>query len=140
MSYKELENNYRMIQDASKEGELGIFTAMSVSSNLGTVTRTKRFEALRGLADLALAVTAYKTAKGTYPSSLEELTPEYIDRIPIDPFKGALLESKHIDGGLDLYSQGPGPESEDSEKGPIHFYCGRNAYHKNRVKVAQDHP
>jgi hypothetical protein len=140
MSYEELEKNYKMIQDASREGKLGIFTGMSVSSNLMTVTRTKRFEALRGLSDLALAVTAYRTAKGTYPSSLEELTPEYIDRIPIDPFKGAPLEIKHIDSGLDLYSQGPGPESEDSEKGPIHFYCGRNAYHKNRVKVAQDYP
>jgi len=89
---------------------------------------------------LALAVTACKAAKGTYPSRLEDLIPEYIDRIPIDPFKGAPLKIKQIDGGRDLYSLGPGPELEADKKGPIHIYFGRNVYHEYRVKAVRNKP
>lgn len=139
-SYEELEKNHEIIINASRAGELGIFTALVVPSNLGYVTRTKRSETFRGLADLALAVTAYKAAKGAYPLHLDDLIPNYIDRIPIDPFKGAPLKMKHIDGGLDLYSLGSESELEADKKGSIHFYCGRNVYHEYRVKAAQDKP
>ena len=99
-----------------------------------------RMEACRGLADLALAATAYRVARGHYPSRLEDLVPDYIEDIPFDPFDGKPLKIEKVQGGLDLYSVGPDPK--DLEEGSrwgvsIHFYLGREAYEKYRVEPAK---
>ena len=98
------------------------------------------YEARQGLADLALAMTAYKSAKGRYPEKLEELVPNYIDRIPIDPFDGKPLKMKPVKGGLELYSTASHPEIKpqaDTQE-PINFYLGKEAYEEFRVKPARE--
>ena len=99
-----------------------------------------RMEACRGLTDLALAATAYRVARGHYPSRLEDLVPDYIEDIPFDPFDGKPMKMKALDGSLDLYSVGPDPKDlEEGSRwgGPIHFYIGREAYEKYRVEPAK---
>jgi hypothetical protein len=39
-------------------------------------------------AETALALARYRLDHGAYPESLEELVPEYLDEMPVDPFTG----------------------------------------------------
>lgn len=75
---------------------------------------------------------------GSYPAKLEDLMPVYLDRIPQDPFDSKqTLKMKPVGGGIDLYSIGPGSESQPLDPGAIHLYLGREAYEKFRLKPAQ---
>ncbi len=63
------------------------------------------------------------------PDSLTELTPDYLDAIPIDPFDEKPLRYKRLSHGYKIYSVGYNGEDEDgaSEKsnasiGDITFY------------------
>jgi hypothetical protein len=98
------------------------------------------YEARQGLADLALAMTAYKAVKGRYPERIEELVPHYIDRIPIDPFDGKPLKMKSVKGGMELYSTASHPEIKllGSTQDPINFYLGKEAYEEFRVKPERE--
>ncbi len=87
------------------------------------------------LCRLALAATAFKTQHGRWPKTLDELTPQYIDAIPKDPFSTQPIQMKAVEGGLDLFSVGP-PEDSNLNNEPIHFYLGPEAYRKYRVEPA----
>lgn len=112
----------------------GLFTRLATPQYSGYLARGLALDARRGLADLALAATAYKEAKGRYPDKLEDLVPDYIDRVPVDPFDEKPLKVKSVDGGIDLYSVSASPTSPDLKSDPIHFYLGREAYNELRVK------
>jgi len=62
-----------------------------------------------GLAHLRLAIVLlglelYRAAKGAYPNKLEELVPDYMPEVPIDPFDGQPLRYKAQDGGVFVWS------------------------------------
>ena len=59
----------------------------------------------------AMASTAFKGANGRYPAKLEDLFPDFIDRISLDPFDGKPLKMKPVEGGVELYSVGRHPKS-----------------------------
>jgi hypothetical protein len=136
-SYEVLKTNLKSISDAEKAGEMGFMTVLISPSYYGYISRAMKCDVHRGLCDLAMAVTAYRAKNNSYPADLKELVPEYIDRIPLDPFDGKPLKMKSVDGGLDLYSVGSEKEDEYNDKiEPIHFYMGKEAYEKFRVKPA----
>jgi hypothetical protein len=66
-----------------------------------------------GLANLHLALTAlaleqFRVAHDNrYPASLSELTPNYLDATPMDPFDGQSLRYRKQGAGYVLYSIGP---------------------------------
>ena len=140
-SYEEL---YRSIAKADqiKFSEGGILSMMSIIPKYLYIDHIMSNDARKGLADLALAVTAYKAEKGRYPEKIEELVPEYIDRLPIDPYDNQPLKLKHIKGGLDLYSAGYNPKLDlkrkDDPKEMIHFYLGKDAYEEYRLKPERE--
>lgn len=76
----------------------------------GTESR-KYFEyahALDGLLEVALALRAWQLDKGSYPDSLQQLLPAYLDTLPADPFsvRGTFHYRRGKTGYL-LYSLGP---------------------------------
>lgn len=89
------------------------------------------------LCDLAPAMTAYKSATGNYPGNLDALVPNYIDRVPADPFDGKPLKMKPVNGGVELYSPGPDARYEYNDKLTLNFFLGKGAYEEFRVKPAQ---
>ena len=95
--------------------------------------RMELLDARYRLMALALAATAYRASNGTYPVRAEDLLPDYLAEIPIDPFDGKPLKLKTLPGGLDLYSV----RSEDINRA-IHFYLGRDLYEEKRVKPARE--
>lgn len=84
------------------------------------------YDAQNRLASLALALTAYRSDKGEYPKSLEELVPAYIASAPIDPFDGKPLKMEEVKGGLRIFSVYPTKE-------PLDFYLGKEAYLSHRL-------
>ncbi len=73
-----------------------------------------------GATQLLIALKCYKIDNGDLPDSLDELVPQYIDKIPIDDFDGKPLrysKQKKIiySVGSDLEDSG-GPEPEEWEK------------------------
>jgi len=138
-SYEVLKAHLKALSDAEKTGEMGLMTGSFSPQYYHYISHAMKYDVHRGLCDLAMAVTAYKARNNSYPTKLEELVPEYIDRIPLDPFDGKPLKMKPVDGGLDLYSVGSEKEDEYHDKiEPIHFYLGKDAYEKFRVKPALD--
>jgi len=140
-SYEELYHNLEKVNQI-KASEGGILSMISIISYGSFINRIMSNDARKGLADLALAVTAYKSEKGRYPERVEELVPEYIDRLPIDPYDNRPLKLKRVKGGLDLYSAGYNPKTDlkrkDYPKEMIHFYLGKDAYEEYRLKPERE--
>lgn len=61
---------------------------------------------LRG-AVVMIAVERYRRAKNRWPDTLAELVPEYLAKVPLDPFDGALLRYRRLGDGVVIYSVGP---------------------------------
>jgi|GEM_PF-3709864 len=127
-SYENLKASMNAISDAEKSA-MGLWASVHVPNYSYYNPRAMKYDVHRGLCDLALAVTAYRAASKTYPAKLQELIPKYIDRIPTDPFDEKPLKMEPVEGGLDLYSIGPG-----GKDGTIHFYLGREAYERYWVE------
>lgn len=125
----------------SREGV--ILTKISPPNFKSYLGRCLVYDACQGLAELALAATAFKAAKSRYPEKIEELVPNYIDRIPTDPFDGKPLKMKPVKGGLELYSIGSHPKYQYEKlsakpMGPVSIFLGKEAYEQFRVKVERE--
>jgi hypothetical protein len=59
------------------------------------------------LTDLAFALASYRIEHGRYPEKLDSLTPEYLARVPEDPYGKGTFPFRLQDGGYVLYSVGP---------------------------------
>jgi len=122
-SYADLEASLEKIQQAYESGQMGIFTSISTISYSGFVVRAKYRDAYEGLADLALGAAAYKNTTGHYPEAADDLVPQYIEKIPMDPFDGQALKINLTDDGIDLHTAEP--EAFDipglKNRGAIHF-------------------
>jgi hypothetical protein len=136
-SYEELYYNTNKVNQI-KSSEGSVLSGISIISYGLFIDRIMSNDARKGLADLALAVTAYKVERGRYPERVEELVPKYINRLPLDPYDNQPLKLKHIKGGLDLYSVGYSPnldlKRKEDPKEMIHFYLGKDAYKEYRLK------
>jgi len=119
------------------------YTFDSVNQNTSAliyIDRIASLDAYRRIMDGAVAVSAYRESKGTYPETVYDLVPEFLEKILIDPYDGKPLKIKKVQGGLVLYSIGPVSrdlEGKSSERMPIHFYIGLQAYEKYRVDPAK---
>lgn len=103
-------------------------------------------EADQRLANLAAAASAYYAAENAYPLRDRDLTPTYINEIPIDPFDGKPLKMKSVASGLVVYSIGPDFKDnggtvtytqpyEEKKSGDIIFRLGA-AYDRDFLKPA----
>jgi len=65
-----------------------------------------RIRALLSLAGTALAIERYRLATGKVPGQLEELVPQYLERVPTDPFNSQPIRYRCPGPGYLLYSVG----------------------------------
>jgi len=111
--------------------------AMSSVAMRSMLTRDTYVESQLSLLAASLALRAYKLEKRAYPSNLVELIPDYLERIPKDPFDARkALHYKNEQTNYVLYSLGPdrvdngGTESTDrffdtNQKGDIRLKVRR---------------
>jgi len=69
-------------------------------------------------ATVALAIERFRLKMGRCPETLAELAPEYLPTLPEDPFDGALLRSRWLDGGYVVYSVGEDGVDDDGKERP----------------------
>jgi hypothetical protein len=65
-----------------------------------------RADAMHRLAQLALAAEAYRARTGQLPERPDDLAPQYLARVPTDPFSGQPLRLKRDGKDLVMYSIG----------------------------------
>lgn len=72
-----------------------------------SIHRVAAVQATVTIARVACALERHRIAKGRYPKSLGELSPQFLSRIPVDPVNGAPLKYELIgETGYVLYSIG----------------------------------
>ena len=68
------------------------------------------------LVDVALALAAYRQETRQYPVQLEQLVPEYLDKIPEDLFVGKPVRYQRKSRGYLLYSVGPNQKDNKGQR------------------------
>ncbi len=69
-------------------------------------------------AKAALAVERYRLGRGRLPETLGELAPEYLDRVPEDPYDGESLRYTKLERGFVVYSVGEDGVDEGGKEKP----------------------
>lgn len=138
--YPQAAKELLVFEETFQKEPQGLFVRMFIM--YGPITyrfRIAEADALQVLMQAALAATAFKSDRGEYPAALDELVPEYMAKIPKDPFNGKPVQLKVLDGGLDLSCVGDELDAvHKKDQGPIHFYLGAEAYEKYRVEPARE--
>jgi hypothetical protein len=128
-NYQEAVANLEGIGKARQEGRFGLLTSIVMPGYDTYLNRVKDYDARRGLSDLALAVTAYQAAHHAYPAHLADLIPEFIDRLPVDPYGIGTFDLTVVEGGVVLSSAKPSQATEGEQPGrPLDFVLGGQAY------------
>jgi len=78
-------------------------------------------------AEAAIAAELFHRRHGRMPASLDELVPEFLPKVPLDPYDGQPLRSVARDGSLVIYSIGhnstddDGHRADDIDEGDLTF-------------------
>ena len=83
-------------------------------------------------AKFAIALRLYCMKHGAYPDSLDALVPEFLDKLPLDPFSGKPYVYRRDGSGFVVYSVGHNGVDDggvevtgDRDKGDIVWKCSR---------------
>lgn len=76
-------------------------------------------EASRNATVALLALERFRRNHAKWPEALNDLVPDYLDAVPIDPFDGKPLRYRHTDGKILLYSVGKDGEDDDGKPGVL---------------------
>jgi len=119
----------RMTADAGKSGvrvffEHKAFCSLLVPQGLGMARKTAFAQTAADTAGIACAVERYKLAKGKLPEALEELVPQFMEKLPHDIIDGRALKYRRTEGGhYAIYSVG---WNEKDDGGVTGFRKGEN--------------
>jgi hypothetical protein len=84
-----------------------------LSSSTAFIRLTGKILALVRCTILAVAIERYRLSRGELPGSLNDLSPPYIDSIPLDPFTGKKLLYKRVGETYLVYSVGINRRDDD---------------------------
>jgi hypothetical protein len=84
----------------------GILIGMLVRPLDGMITAEARRATRSQLAELMLAVAAYRQENARYPTGLEQLCPDYLEELPLDRFSAAPFRYRSLGDEYLLYSVG----------------------------------
>jgi hypothetical protein len=83
-------------------------------------------------AQLAIALRLFRIKNGHYPAALSELVPEFLNKLPIDPFSGKDFIYRVEGNGFIVYSvgftgvdHGGVEDPKDRQAGDIVWKCSR---------------
>jgi hypothetical protein len=84
----------------------GMFTRILTPALARIAQLAGRSEAQLRTAWTGLAVERYRLAQGTFPEDLQQLVPDYLEAVPLDPFDGQALRYRRMHPGYIVYSIG----------------------------------
>lgn len=92
---------------------------LSVKALLGGVKKhIAKHEAEIEVCRIGLALKLYLQQNQTYPETLDKLAPEFLEKIPVDPFSGKAFIYKKAGHGFILYSIGPNMRDDGGKPMP----------------------
>ena len=102
--------------DASNLDALGVLFVGNITNKQARITFARN-DARLAICLTQLALQGYKHEKGIYPNTLQELTPNFLTKMPIDPFGEQTLQYRRAGESYLLYSVGP--DGIDNNGAPI---------------------
>lgn len=81
-------------------------SAMILPPVHGSVTRQAECFARIRISTMATAIERFRLVHGQLPDNLNELVPQFLSAVPVDPFDGALLRYHRLAKGYVIYSVG----------------------------------
>jgi len=96
--------NYLEAASRAAQKNACILSGMLLPSLSRIVVREAATEAAIRLAATALTVERFRADRGRLPDNLSELTPQFLDALPPDPFDGAPLRYRRLTNGYVIYS------------------------------------
>ena len=97
-----------------------ILSSMLLPSLSRVVMREASNQALLELATSALAVERFRLAEGRLPTNLKELTPRFLDTVPIEPFDGNPVRYRRLASGYVIYSVDADGHDDGGVEAPEH--------------------
>jgi hypothetical protein len=94
----------RLIQsyyDTFEPPDFSILPIYALTSDIETLSSMRN-------ARTAIATELFRRVNGRWPDNLQELVPDFLDEIPIDPFDGMPLRYRHMKDGEELRAEYPG--------------------------------
>ncbi len=93
-------------QEVRQLPQNAVLTRMLLPSlaKLGDAFRRKH--ALLRCTIVALAAERYRREKKSWPDKLDQLCPQYLAAVPLDPYDGKPLRYRHVKDGVVIYSVG----------------------------------
>lgn len=116
--YYEARPDLQAFEASWREGRRGILTALLAPAMQNVVALASEADTERLLARTALASIAFKAKTSSYPDRLDALVPDFLPRVPVDPFSGRPLRLKQDGGGLTIYSVGRDLKDDDGHRNP----------------------
>jgi hypothetical protein len=104
--YYEARPDWQAHEQSWREHKRGLVTMILAPATERVVVAATEADAGRLLARAALALTAFKAKTGSYPDTLDALVPDFLPRVPLDPFSGRPLRLRRDGDGLVIYSVG----------------------------------
>jgi hypothetical protein len=93
-------------------------TLLFLPSFDAVATRKAEHDAAVAVARMGLALKLFKQKNGAYPDTLDNLAPEFIENIPVDPCTGKALIYRKSDAGFILYSLGKDQHDDNGTPRP----------------------
>lgn len=87
-------------------GSIHLVSRMTMSGTPRLVEIDLKYATNLRVAQIAIAAERWRVAHGQLPEKLDQLIPQYIQKIPIDPFDGNRLRYKKTSEGFIVYSIG----------------------------------
>ena len=112
--------------------EFGIMTRLVAPALSRAVVKAVEADAGHRLTRAALAAAAYRARNGKYPARLQDLMPDFLTEVPLDPFDGKPLRmAAREDGAVVFYSvgrdskdDGGAPWDDETKTGDVTFRLG----------------
>ncbi len=95
---------------------IGEFVKGFYASNRTYITRHTLSEARMTATELLAGLKLYRIERGEFPATLDELVPQYLPEMLVDPFSGEPFEYVRGEGGATLYSVGYDLKDDLAEK------------------------
>jgi hypothetical protein len=106
--YAEARGEWEQLKGALRsERGGGILSGLILPAADRVVVAAARADAAQRLAQVALAAESYRHKHGKLPAAPEQLVPDFLPRLPADPFAAAPLRWRRDGAELVLYSVGP---------------------------------
>jgi hypothetical protein len=118
--------NYIQSRDEVAEKKMYILSGLVLPLSRLTAVEASTQASIR-LAVTALAVERFRLDRGRLPSDLKELTPQFIDAVPTDPFDGAPLRYRRLARGYVIYSIDADGHDDGGREAPERRKSGDNS-------------